>query len=575
MKIVNVIGGLGNQMFQCAFAIMLRKKYVNEVVKIDLHHYKHYALHHGFEVDRIFNIEIPVASPWEVMSLSYYMPFFKLSRAIRRFMPVRKHEFIDAPLGVYSPEALQHDGDCYYEGYWQSPRYYEGCREDILKAFTFPEFTDEQNQRWANEMLANDNSVAIHIRRGDYITDKLFRGLCQLDYYEEAIKKVKTLVDNPHFYVFSNDAAWCKEHLTPLVGDCAIDFVTNNSGQESFRDMQLMTYCRGVIIANSSFSWWGAYLNQRKDRIVIAPRKWINTHEAKDIHDAGWILLPEMEAHSASEGAKGNGFSVLMSVYSKEKPAYIREAMESVFNQTVRPAEVVLVEDGVLVDGLYKEIASLCASHPEIKVVKSETNQGLGKSLALGLTHCTYDIVARMDTDDVCKPDRFQRQLEVMDKHPEIDVCGAWIDEFVDKKENVISQRRLPETHDELFRFGKKRNPMNHPVTMFRRQAVESAGGYQHFPLFEDYYLWARMMIQGCRFYCIPDALLWFRTNPEMYRRRGGVKYAMDEVRFEWTIFLLGYINIFEFVINSATRIVTRIIPNSVRHLIYKRIRKK
>ena len=268
-------------------------------------------------------------------------------------------------------------------------------------------------------------------------------------------------------------------------------------------------------------------------------------------------------------------FSVLMSVYSKETAEHLKEAMDSVFNQTLPPTEVVLVEDGPLTDPLYATIDALCAQHPEIRIVRIDTNQGLGLALRKGLECCTYDLVARMDTDDISKPTRFEKQIRLFAEHPEVDICSAWIDEFVDVKEHVTHCRKLPETPDELYEFGKRRCPVNHPVCMYRKNAVLASGSYQYHPFLEDYYLWVRMMVNGCRFYCIQEPLLWFRANPEMFKRRGGLGYALEEFRLECLMHRIRYIGFGRLLKNVCIRFVTRLVPNGIRNLIYKQIRRQ
>lgn len=267
-------------------------------------------------------------------------------------------------------------------------------------------------------------------------------------------------------------------------------------------------------------------------------------------------------------------FSVLMSVYCKEQTEYLRQAFDSVFVQTLKANEVVLVEDGPLTKELDEVIEEYQQKYSELKVIKLAKNGGLGKALNEGLKHCSFDVVARMDTDDISKPERFEKQISFLEKHPEIDVVSSWIDEFVNNIDDVRSIRKLPETSEELYKFGKRRNPINHPVVIFRKDAVEKAGSYQHFPLFEDYYLWVRMLLNGSKFYNIQASLLFMRTNEEMFKRRGGWKYACDEVRFQTKMLNLGYINIFRYVLNVSVRFVTRIIPNDLRTKIYRIIRK-
>lgn len=300
MKIVNIIGGLGNQMFQYAFAVALQEKRKDEV-KVDTHHY-HYVFsktfhgnnfyHNGFEIDKIFhNAKLKVASPWNIMKVSYYIPNFKISRVIRKLMPVRNGEYIQpaAKAYQYDEKALIVNAS-YYEGYWMAYKYFEDCRSKIQETYAFPEFSTEKNQQFATA-LKKDNSVTIHVRRGDYVKLGAFANICTLDYYRTAIHIARQHIDKPEFFVFSNDQDWCKTNLTEAFDGSPVHFVNNNCGSESYRDMQLMSLARCNIMANSSFSWWGTFLNARKDQIVIAPSKWMNDRDCSSLYSDKWIKI--------------------------------------------------------------------------------------------------------------------------------------------------------------------------------------------------------------------------------------------------------------------------------------------
>lgn len=264
-------------------------------------------------------------------------------------------------------------------------------------------------------------------------------------------------------------------------------------------------------------------------------------------------------------------FSVLLSVYRKERPEWMREALESVFEQTARPAEVVLVEDGPLTPELYDVIDELRREHAELKSVRLPVNGGLGRALNEGLRHCSYNLVARMDTDDVCKPQRFERQLQVFEQMPETDICSAWIEEFETDIEHITTIRCTPETSEEIYEFGKQRNPVNHMTAMFRKNAVIECGGYQDYPLFEDYYLWVRMLVGGYQFHTIQEALVNVRADSSMIARRGGWKYALTEIRLQFLFFGLHYISFGTFLHNIAIRFFTRIMPHRLRAWIYRK----
>ena len=268
-------------------------------------------------------------------------------------------------------------------------------------------------------------------------------------------------------------------------------------------------------------------------------------------------------------------FSVLLSLYHKENPTFFRESLDSIFQQILPPDEVVLVEDGPLTPELYEVVDAFASHHPEMKVIALKENRGLGKALDEGLKHCSYELVARMDTDDICKPERFVRQVAFLETHPDIDVVGAWIDEFQENITNIISTRRVPEFPENIRQFGKKRCPMNHPVVMFRRKAVEAVGGYRSVYLFEDYDLGVRMLLNGHKFYNLQESLLFFRFSSEMFKRRGSLKYACVETRFQWRLYRAGYTSFLRTFKNICIRFPSRIISNGFRSWIYRTFLRK
>ena len=265
-------------------------------------------------------------------------------------------------------------------------------------------------------------------------------------------------------------------------------------------------------------------------------------------------------------------FSVLMSLYAKEKPEYLRQSLNSVFNQTLPPDEVVLVLDGPIPNELQNVISDFTSKYINLKIIPLQNNVGLGKALNEGLKYCSYDLVARMDTDDIAKSNRFEKQISTFENNPAIQIVSCWIDEFIETPENIVSVRKLPELPFEIYEYGKKRCPVNHPSVMFKKKAVELAGGYRHFPLMEDYYLWVRLLLNGEKFYNIQESLLFFRTSDDTYKRRGGFKHGIDEIRFQYHIHKLGYTSSRQFLKNITIRFSTRIVPNSLREFIYKKL---
>lgn len=209
------------------------------------------------------------------MKLSWFIPNYLISRVARKILPVRRSEFVQSANDyfVYDSTVYDKQDSCYYEGYWQAVDYYAIIRNKLCDIFQHP--SPNETNKLRIEEMESSNSVGIHIRRGDYLLSDDFRGICEVDYYKSAIDKILQDGEKHLFYVFSNDQEWCEEYIRPLLGNSQMIFVTGNTGHDSCWDMFLMTHCKDLIIANSSFSWWGAFLNKRGGRI-IAPRKWKN-----------------------------------------------------------------------------------------------------------------------------------------------------------------------------------------------------------------------------------------------------------------------------------------------------------
>lgn len=289
MKIVNIIGGIGNQMFQYAFALALKQKYPDEDVKLDTSHFKGYSLHNGFEIERNFGLLLEIASCKDLRKLTFYSPNYKISRVIRKILGYRKTEYKEPKLFTFWQEALDRKGHCYYEGSWQNEKYFKEIESLIREAFTFKQPLEEKNKALLNQINSTE-SVSIHVRRGDYLKDPTYEGICDLPYYKNSIAYIKEHVENPHFYFFSNDAKWCEENIAPLCENYTV--IDWNGGEKSWADMLLMSKCIYNIIAHSSFSWWAAWLNNHKDKIVVSPRGWFNRADVTDSPQLeDWVLI--------------------------------------------------------------------------------------------------------------------------------------------------------------------------------------------------------------------------------------------------------------------------------------------
>ena len=266
--------------------------------------------------------------------------------------------------------------------------------------------------------------------------------------------------------------------------------------------------------------------------------------------------------------------SVLMSVYCKESPAFLCQCLDSLVSQTLQADEVVIVEDGPLGKALEASIASYQASLPIVSL-SLPVNVGLGEALRAGLQVCRGEYVARMDSDDICMPCRFQIQMDFLERNPDVDVVsGTWA-EFDEDCSRPHSLRRLPATGPALLRYAKFRNPINHVTAVFRKSAVLAAGSYQSFHGFEDYHLWARMLSLGYRLHNIEEILVCVRVGNGMQGRRGGFEYFKREIAFQSFLRKIGLLTATEYIGNILLRAPIRLTPEFVRALCYKLLLRK
>ena len=259
-----------------------------------------------------------------------------------------------------------------------------------------------------------------------------------------------------------------------------------------------------------------------------------------------------------------------MSVYKNDKPNEVASAIDSILNQSKRPDQVVLVIDGPVPGELRELIDRYAEQDTSIDIVPLKKNVGLGKALGIGLTHCKYEYVARMDSDDFSLPDRFEKQVCFLEEHPEIDVLGGQIAEYDTTMQKKIAIRTVPISSDEIDKRMRVRNGMNHVTVMYRKTAVLAAGNYQHCPYFEDYYLWCRMIKAGYQFQNLDSVLVNVRTGDGMYQRRGGKTYNAAILYFEKKILQLGFISRLQYIWNITVRIGVANMPNGLRGYLYK-----
>ena len=269
-------------------------------------------------------------------------------------------------------------------------------------------------------------------------------------------------------------------------------------------------------------------------------------------------------------------FSVLMSVYHKENPIFLRNAIESVsIKQTIKPNEIVLIQDGPLTDELYHLIRYFESELPYFKTYSMEKNSGLGKALEYGVMKCTYDWIARMDSDDISIPDRFEKQVEYLEQHKNIDVLGSNITEFGENPEDVISIKRMPNTHADIRAMLRRRTPICHVTAFIRKEKLLAAGGYQDLPYVEDYYLWARMFVNSSQFASVDESLVLVRVGNGMLARRGNKQQILSWKILNDYMYKNGLVSYLDVIINKFLIRMFLYMPVRMKEVLYKKVLRK
>lgn len=306
--IIKIQGGLGNQLFQYALYKSLKSRNFNVLMFVGRDVTENQ--HNGFELEKIFDLKLNIFTKSDSRLLYYFYNtksisqlmtkksiikyFYIFLEIIRRLL--HKYRFITKLIGfkvykekqffLYDSDLFKQKGSVFYDGYWQNELYFKTIKHDLLNDLKTYSELDDLNLK-VIEKLENQNSVSVHIRRGDYIGHKSLGGICGVDYYDKAIKKIKSIIKDAEFYFFSNDITWVSNHFK----DGKYHFIDLNKGSQSYKDMILMSKCKHNIIANSTFSWWGAYMNENIKKIVIAPKKWTNRDNETNIIPSNWTKL--------------------------------------------------------------------------------------------------------------------------------------------------------------------------------------------------------------------------------------------------------------------------------------------
>lgn len=279
----------------------------------------------------------------------------------------------------------------------------------------------------------------------------------------------------------------------------------------------------------------------------------------------------EKRITAVEEAAKNKKYSVLMSLYKKEKPEYLKLALDSMLDQTIAPDEIVLVEDGPLTEELY----AVLDEYPSLHRVKNETNLGLGLALNVGLKACRNELVARMDTDDCSKPERCEKQLARFEEKPYLSIVGSHIDEFIGDISNVVSKRIVPTSSESIYEYAKKRSAFNHPAVMYSKTAVLDNGGYADLKRNQDVDLFGRMQFKGYKAENIDESLLWFRSSDELAKRRKSWQNTWSYIATIRKFWKMGYASFADYVVVGIAQTGMYLMPIRVQDYIYKNFLRK
>ena len=283
------------------------------------------------------------------------------------------------------------------------------------------------------------------------------------------------------------------------------------------------------------------------------------------------IKNDELRIEAVRKSAETKKYSVLMSLYKKENPEYLKSSIDSMLNQSVKPDEIVMVEDGPLTPELY----AVLDSYPILHRVRNKTNLGLGLALNAGLKECRNELVARMDTDDCSKPERCEKQLARFLEKPYLSIVGSHIDEFVDDISNVISQRIVPTTSDDIYNFAKKRSAFNHPTVMYSKTAVLENNGYSDLKRNQDVDLFGRMQFEGYKAENIDEALLWFRSSDELAKRRKSWQNTWSYIATIRKFWKMGYSSFADYAMVGIAQTGMYLMPVKVQNFVYKKFLRK
>ena len=267
-------------------------------------------------------------------------------------------------------------------------------------------------------------------------------------------------------------------------------------------------------------------------------------------------------------------YSVLMSVYYKEKPEYLKQAIESILCQTVQPDDFVLVCDGPLTAELDKVIVGY-KDNPIFHVVRLKENVGIGRAANVGIEHCKNELIAKMDSDDIAVPQRCEWQLHEFEMNPDLAVLGGQLYEFIDNIDNVVSKKVVPEQYNEIIKYAKRRDPFNNQTVMYKKSVVKDVGGYENLTRCEDYDLYARILNAWYLCQNLNRFLVYYRLERDTYRRRKSSENVKSFIKVRWKIHKSGFSSLMDFLIPTTAQIIMYCAPNGLQKFVYEKILRK
>ena len=269
---------------------------------------------------------------------------------------------------------------------------------------------------------------------------------------------------------------------------------------------------------------------------------------------------------------KKDNYSVIMSVYDKVNPKFLKQSIMSILNQTYKTNEFIIIKDGKLTSEQENVISKIVRKNKKIfKIHEFDENKGAGVAYNMGIDMCTNKWAAIMDSDDIALETKFEKQMDYLSKHDDIDAIGTNAVEFLGDVDNIVSTRIMPENNEDIIKFGHGRCPMIQPTVIFNVESVKKAGSYQHSPLTEDFDLYIRMIMNNCKFYTYQEILYYIRTSDDFFKRRGGIKYLKPILGFKYKYYKKGYFSFKQFLKTAVSSTIVALMPNKIRTKIYKK----